>query len=175
MKQWYALCVNLYFYEFMFYLCIFVSNKAFWSWVEVVILFQTEYKQFKSVYTSMLQKHRRCNMIRHISTHWMKFFIISFRANLSNWWLSYLFVKFALRWLSLYLTDDKSKLVKVMASCRQARQHPSFVVCVFVIIWWSAMINSVLVWQPFQLLHFYTMLFSCFPHSMCIKLYFGRK
>ena len=34
-----------------------------------------------------------------------------------------IFCKFALRWMSMDLTDDKSTLVQVMAWCRQATSH----------------------------------------------------
>ena len=41
----------------------------------------------------------------------------NFPANFGHWWLRQLL------WMSLYLIDDKSKLVQVMAWCRQATSH----------------------------------------------------
>ena len=48
---------------------------------------------------------------------WMKFWII---LGIRGWGIS---CEIALRWMSLYLIDDTSTLVQVMAWCRQATSH----------------------------------------------------
>ena len=53
---------------------------------------------------------------------WMKFRVLNFTDNFSDWWLGYLLWT-CLRWMSLDLIDDKSTLIKAMAWCRQATSH----------------------------------------------------
>ena len=52
----------------------------------------------------------------------MKFYIRNFQTDFSDWWLG-ISREIALIWMSLDFTDDQSKLVQVMAWCRQATSH----------------------------------------------------
>ena len=52
----------------------------------------------------------------------IKFYKTNFQTNFSDSWSWYL-SKIAVRWISLYISDDKSTLVQVMAWCRQATTH----------------------------------------------------
>ena len=49
--------------------------------------------------------------------------VVNFQAKFNEWWLRYMYLRDALRWIPLDLTDDKSTLVQVMAWCRQATSH----------------------------------------------------
>ena len=50
-------------------------------------------------------------------------FLSNFQSNFNDWWLKVISCEIALWWMSLYLIDDKSTLVQVMAWCRQATSH----------------------------------------------------
>ena len=54
---------------------------------------------------------------------WIKFQILNFPDNFSDWWLRLWTCEVALRWMSLDLTDDKLTFVQAMAWCRQATIH----------------------------------------------------
>ena len=103
------------------------SQEEIWKWCTFCNGFQCNCANHSAeatiplwIPTQFLQRISGINSLSPGRFEWKVIVIFKLNSVIDGWGIS---CEIAIRWMSLDLTDDKSRLVQVMAWCRQATSH----------------------------------------------------